>query len=734
MASTFANPGCAWRVRVSGDELNGGGFDAFISGSGASYADQDAPQWSSTTGTCAVAAATTFIDNSMTFTSDIVGNVLRSSARTGGTAAALDYFVITGFTDSHTLTLDRAMAVTTDITALTYRIGGAFASLKSFAVSATGTLGTPTLASPVVAGNTIYIRGDGSLDPGSATYDYSGGTWVMRAGSRTGNGPIRLVGYNGRPRIDHCGSLFGSTDWAFRHLSLFRKLNTNAHAFHWSVSGSNNALSGAIQDCIVDQNGFDTNEWSSQNSAVLFNEFRNTGGGAAGTVQVIALTHPSVACIGNYCHGLRGPAIKMQDVVSSGTTFADICYNYVVNCLSDGIVVHPGSNPFQAQVHHNTVDGNGGNGIVVDANCIAFSSIFNNILSNNTGAGLYFADSYTTNRRFRRSIIDANCYWQNGSVFNQVAAADTWVLQANDLTVDPGYTNRAAGNYATGTGVLDKGISGLGGVAGTIGGATNKVNIGAFQGLGAATAITLTGPSIGKVGVASTNFTIGANGSITGTVTITPTSSTGTGSFTPSTVQISSGTPTNTFTYTPTSSGSRNINETNDGGLSAPANVAYAAVAAALTGTIIGAKQANIVTGGNTIILTLTSDTWVASGATFNAQRQAIINGLTSAQAEAHGWNAEVRDKEVVGAVVRTSNTVVTITLTAAASYLITAQETITVTIPSAALTSLGASLAATPTFVVSTGIGGISAGIGVSPDTGISIDTGLSPTTGISK
>lgn len=122
---------------------------------------------------------------------------------------------------------------------------------------------------------------------------------------------------------------------------------------------------------------------------------------------------------------------------------------------------------------------------------------------------------------------------------------------------------------------------------------------------------------------------------------------------------------------------------------------------AALTGTITAsATEAQIRTGGKTIILTLTADTWVAGGATFNAQRQAIINGIDSAQAESTGWDAVVKAGMNVEDVVRTSPTVVTITLEAFPTYSITAQETITAIIPAAALT--GASpITASPTFTV---------------------------------
>lgn len=126
-----------------------------------------------------------------------------------------------------------------------------------------------------------------------------------------------------------------------------------------------------------------------------------------------------------------------------------------------------------------------------------------------------------------------------------------------------------------------------------------------------------------------------------------------------------------------------------------------ASASAAITGTALDALESDIVSGGRTIIITLTADTWVASGPTFNAQRQNIINGVTSAQSELTGWNNEVRDKEVVTSVVRTSDTVVTITLTASPAYKITADEIITVTVPATALTG-GVELTGAPTISIS--------------------------------
>lgn len=140
-------------------------------------------------------------------------------------------------------------------------------------------------------------------------------------------------------------------------------------------------------------------------------------------------------------------------------------------------------------------------------------------------------------------------------------------------------------------------------------------------------------------------------------------------------------------------------------------------VSITIAGTALNTfKEWDVVSGARTIVVTLigdwgrsgwgegpwsqSGDTWVAAGATFEAQRQAIINGLDSAGSDVNGWNAEVRDKILVASVVRTSSTVVTIILPVIPHYDITSDETITVTIPGAALTG-GSGAAATPTFSI---------------------------------
>jgi len=105
--------------------------------------------------------------------------------------------------------------------------------------------------------------------------------------------------------------------------------------------------------------------------------------------------------------------------------------------------------------------------------------------------------------------------------------------------------------------------------------------------------------------------------------------------------------------------------------------------------------------GGEIIVITLTNDTWVAAGIPFSQQRQNILNGISSAQSEITGWNKEVRDKESIVSVVRTSDVIVTITLSAALDYDITVAEVITVTVPDEALTNSSVAVIGIPTIGV---------------------------------
>lgn len=122
---------------------------------------------------------------------------------------------------------------------------------------------------------------------------------------------------------------------------------------------------------------------------------------------------------------------------------------------------------------------------------------------------------------------------------------------------------------------------------------------------------------------------------------------------------------------------------------------------AAITGTITTAVESDIVLGGETIDITVTGDTWIAAGTGpigTIAQSDAILASIDSAQAEAGGWDAQVKANFVTTDLARISDTLARVTLQAEAGYVITADENITVgDIANAVLTTSATDVTPTP-------------------------------------
>ena len=132
---------------------------------------------------------------------------------------------------------------------------------------------------------------------------------------------------------------------------------------------------------------------------------------------------------------------------------------------------------------------------------------------------------------------------------------------------------------------------------------------------------------------------------------------------------------------------------------------------ATLSGTAIagGVGEAAIVTGGETIIITLAGDTWVAYDGTalyLIATANKLIDGLahvagTDDLADIKTALKAAADSTDNTAVIRTSATVITITLPAVAGYAITVSEEISLEIDPDLLESTVTPLASSPHITV---------------------------------
>ena len=114
----------------------------------------------------------------------------------------------------------------------------------------------------------------------------------------------------------------------------------------------------------------------------------------------------------------------------------------------------------------------------------------------------------------------------------------------------------------------------------------------------------------------------------------------------------------------------------------------------ALTGTALagGLVCYDFVGTSRTVIITLTGNTWVDAGAPFDGVRQSIIYSLTSNYTGFRGWNNKVKPSIPVENVIRTSATIVTVTIPMiTVRYGIPVapgEETITFTLPDSAVST----------------------------------------------
>lgn len=451
-----------WYNRVSGAETNGGGFDPSVSGAGTNYADQNSPQLSLTDLTST--ASTTVTSVAAGFTSQMVGNVLRLASATG--SPTVDYYMITGYTNASTITLDRTSGTYTLGVA---KVGGAHATLVNY--SNGGGAASPLIATPLLPGHKVYIRSAGSAsDPsiaGTPDYDYStpGYYWIFPVGSY--DFPITFIGLGAseaipvgnalpayRPLIKCPGLVWwgnhGDCYWHVKNVKGF------ASAITWDFLG---LLSGANASdasyCIWDSNGNDMTAFHGQATYTSIRNcwIKNTGGGAAGS-------RPSLYCTSAYyVHWISDNLITDQRGIGIDMTFsiAFVSGNVIANCGSDGIVIDNGFFQQQSLVYNNTLYNCGGHGLNFVAGAYyQRTKTYGNTISK-IPAGKYGINMPSTaalNDANMRYIDYNNVYLDGGAggLYNGISAG------AHDTNLDPQFTNPATYDFSVGLNLKAKAI------------------------------------------------------------------------------------------------------------------------------------------------------------------------------------------------------------------------------------------------------------------------------------
>ncbi len=394
-----------WRVRPSGSNTNGGGYDPGIAGAATDYSQQNTAQATGSHGTAT--GTTTFTDAvAANFTSAMVGNALWIASGAGFTTGA--YF-ITAFTSATQVTLDRSPGTGT---VAVWALGGGWADPWTNLVSST---------TFVVAGNTVYILGSGTPNPASYVYDYtlSAGAFTLAAGNSTAgkilyaNDPL-TPGYKappdttgGMPTLKIPGSIITNASGTIGFNGLWFVASATGPIFQ-SSSGEDCTIFGCVYD------------------AFNFASKLKNGGP---TLYVIGTEIFSSVAVTNedFVFSMNGVTViigcNIHDIglgiaLSSGST--GILNNNIIAKLtnaSGGFGAIFINSVAGASIINNTIDGNGSHGIeIANQADVAVSTVMNNIISNHTGvakSGIKVDSGGAAANSAIAALVDYNVYYNN---------------------------------------------------------------------------------------------------------------------------------------------------------------------------------------------------------------------------------------------------------------------------------------------------------------------------------
>ncbi len=421
------NATAVWRIRASGSNTNGGGYDPAITGAGTDYSQQAAAQLSVTD---AASVATTGVVTSVTggFTAAMVGNAMFLS----GTNFTTGPYFITVFTDTNTVTVDRDPTTGGNGSAGTCKVGGGWASPA-----------INTALGYLVPGNTVFLLGAGIPTPPAASYvpDYTISFFTPDAGTNTA-GDITFATDPATPGYN------GTTTGGMALIKLSSGLFNNGGQFNkftllWLYTQvlSQAQMTGDIGHCVYYSCVFDTTNIQgvglvlSPDDMVIGCELFSSTLSSGNASPAIHTANPSLI-LGCNIHDWNGFGI---DVSSANTT---ILHTIIAKNNGVGIKIRTAS-PVVANC---IIDGNTGDGISISTQAILSTVVcYNNEITNHLGVGTFgidlLAGSAAANSLVQ-SFVNFNTFYNNVANYNSINAG------ANDANLgsDP-YVKQATENY-----------------------------------------------------------------------------------------------------------------------------------------------------------------------------------------------------------------------------------------------------------------------------------------------
>ena len=230
-----------------GSDYNGGGYDSTITGATVNLASGQYAALTASGLEC-TAGSTTVTSVHGGFTTDMIGNIINIYR---GSNFDFHYYFITGVPNSTTLELDATPASSNNAVSGVAKVGGAWETFRNMRRDTAGSY-FPISNGKITGGDTVWVRGNGELDPAHPQY-YVQNMYMRKNNGSKGNF-VKVKGYNGRPGYKFRGGnlYFYQDDYTtWENIKIFTNKRTY-YNIHATIDGGYYTV---IKDCIVEQSG-----------------------------------------------------------------------------------------------------------------------------------------------------------------------------------------------------------------------------------------------------------------------------------------------------------------------------------------------------------------------------------------------------------------------------------------------------------------------------------------------
>ena len=374
-----------------GSDYNGGGYDSTIAGATVNLASGQYAALTASGLEC-TAGSTTVTSVHGGFTTDMIGNIINIYR---GSNFDFHYYFVTGVPNSTTLELDATPASSSNAVSGVGKVGGAWETFRNTRRTTNGSY-WPISNGKVTGGDTIWVRGNGELDPASPQY-YVQNSYMMKNNGSRGN-YIRVKGYNGRPGYKFRGGnlYFHQDDFTiWENLKIFTNKGTYSNNYA-TIDGGAYTI---IKDCIVEQSGEiawglrgQVQNCYLKNSAPDIQSTTNRG------YHAILVSQYNMLVKDNVIENWQGNGIYSDNMAS--------VENNLIICRDTGIYLPNNNDDYGRNVVGNTIQGAE---VAIRLEDQVTDSIQGNLITN-CQSGIYFVGS-ASDENSNNLIVDYNAFY-----------------------------------------------------------------------------------------------------------------------------------------------------------------------------------------------------------------------------------------------------------------------------------------------------------------------------------